>query len=87
MSEHQQGCSLLNIIEANPFKHLTHLSLRFVAGNDAAVKRYLAECLQEVKEQNAVLRERFRGIENDLTMRLSRSDEVSFVWSVWMCVV
>ena len=76
MSDSQHGCALLSIIEANPFKHLTHLSLRFVAGNDVAVKKYLAECLREVNEQNATLRDRFKTMESDLSIRLSRSDEV-----------
>lgn len=37
----------LNVVETNPFKHLTHLSLQFVPGNDADVKKYLASCLKK----------------------------------------
>jgi spindle assembly abnormal protein 6 len=36
---------IFSIIETNEFKHLTHLSLRFRPGNDAAVKSYLASTL------------------------------------------
>jgi spindle assembly abnormal protein 6 len=75
VSDSQHGCALLSIIEANPFKHLTHLSLRFVAGNDAAVKKYLADCLKEANDQNAILRDRFQTMESDLSIQLSRSDE------------
>ena len=39
----------LNVIETNPFKHLTHLSLMFLPGMDADVKEYLADCLKTLK--------------------------------------
>ena len=39
----------LNVIETNPFKHLTHLSLKFLPGMDADVKEYLADCLKNLK--------------------------------------
>ena len=35
------GESSFNLTETNPFKQLTHLSLRCRAGNDTAVKKYL----------------------------------------------
>ena len=35
---------VFTVTETNPFRQLAHLSLRFVAGNDAAVKRCLAPC-------------------------------------------
>lgn len=41
--------AVLNVIETNPFKHLTHLALKFCAGTDVDVKRYLAECLKNLK--------------------------------------
>lgn len=41
----------LNIIEINPFKHLVHLSLSFMPGNDSDVKKYLATCLKTLKEE------------------------------------
>jgi len=41
--------SLFNLTETNPFKQLTHLSLRCRAGNDAAVKKYLAGRLTSLK--------------------------------------
>ena len=43
------GYSTLNIVETNPFKHLIHLSLKVLPGDDAAVKRFLSDCLQEHK--------------------------------------
>ena len=41
--------AMLNIIEANAFKHLTHLSLRLLQPNDTALKKYLGECLIQLK--------------------------------------
>ena len=40
---------ILNVIETNPFKHLTHLSLKFIPGNDSDIKKYLADCLKQLK--------------------------------------
>ena len=39
----------LNVIETNPFKHLTHLSLKFLPGSDSDIKKYLADCLKTLK--------------------------------------
>ena len=41
--------AVLNIIEANAFKHLTHLSLKLLQPNDTALKKYLGECLIQLK--------------------------------------
>lgn len=43
------GFSLFSVVETNPFKELTHLSLKFRAGNDAAIKTYLAARLRQVR--------------------------------------
>ena len=42
------GFSVFSLVETNPFKELTHLSLKFRAGNDAAIKTYLAARLRQV---------------------------------------
>ncbi len=39
------GMAVLNIVETNPFRHLNHLSLKFVPASDTYLKKYLAECL------------------------------------------
>lgn len=44
------GHASLNVIEINPFKHLYHLSLNFMPGNDADVKKYLANCLSTLRD-------------------------------------
>lgn len=44
-----RSTATLNIVETNPFKHLNHLSLKFVPGSDADVKKYLADCLKQFK--------------------------------------
>lgn len=43
------GPSVLNVVETNPFRHLNHLSLKFVSASDAYLKKYLAECLIGLK--------------------------------------
>lgn len=49
------GFSVFSLVETNPFKELTHLSLRFMAGNDAAIKTYLAARLRQVSVGHAGL--------------------------------
>ncbi|GCC30063.1 spindle assembly abnormal protein 6 homolog [Chiloscyllium punctatum] len=61
----------LDIVETNPFKHLTHLSLKLLPGNDNDIKKYLAICLQNVKIENSSLQEKLHRTEEDLTKRLS----------------
>lgn len=39
----------LEVVEANPFKHLVHLSLKMMHGNDQEIKNYLASCLTTLK--------------------------------------
>lgn len=41
--------AMLNVIEANAFKHLTHLSLKLLQPNDTALKKYLGQCLIQLK--------------------------------------
>ncbi|XP_026235195.1 spindle assembly abnormal protein 6 homolog isoform X3 [Urocitellus parryii] len=43
--------AFLNVIETNPFKHLTHLSLKLLPGNDVEIKKFLAGCLKCSKEE------------------------------------
>lgn len=43
------GSSVFSLVETNPFKELTHLSLKFRAGNDTAIKTYLAARLRQVR--------------------------------------
>lgn len=62
---------LLEVVETNPFKHLVHLSLKFVPGNDEAVKRYLASCLKVVKEEKEQTQRQLNESEKDLTNKLS----------------
>jgi len=44
----------LDVVETNPFKHLVHLSLKFVAGNDDEIKKYLATCLKSLQVRNII---------------------------------
>ena len=43
------GNGQLDVVETNPFKHLIHLSLKFLPGNDEEVKKYLASCIKILK--------------------------------------
>lgn len=50
-----QGVATLHVVETNPFKHLTHLSLKFLPGSDAEVKKYLATCLKNLQVSHVKL--------------------------------
>lgn len=65
----------LNIIETNQFKHLTHLSLKFLPGTDSDIKRYLAECLKTMKVQNETMVQRSEHTEADLSTQLRQARE------------
>ncbi|KFO94422.1 Spindle assembly abnormal protein 6, partial [Buceros rhinoceros silvestris] len=65
----------LNVVETNPFKHLTHLSLKFLPGNDAEVKKFLASSLKCLKEDKMMLEEKLRKTEEDLTRQLSYTQQ------------
>ncbi|XP_073427742.1 spindle assembly abnormal protein 6 homolog [Dendrobates tinctorius] len=60
----------LDIVETNPFKHLTHLSLRLLPANDMEVKTYLATCLKCIKEKEMTLQHKLKKTEDDLTRQL-----------------
>ena len=47
------GVPTFTVTETNPFRQLAHLSLRFVAGNDVSIKKYLAARLTEFKAKLA----------------------------------
>ncbi|NXE79779.1 SAS6 protein, partial [Cochlearius cochlearius] len=65
----------LNVVETNPFKHLTHLSLKFLPGNDTEIKKFLASCLKCLKEDKKTLEEKLRNTEEDLTRQLSYTQQ------------
>jgi len=56
----------LQIVETNQFKNLTHLRLDMRAGNDAAVKRYLASELAKTKSERD-------GLKNTLDQHTTES--------------
>ncbi|XP_073431413.1 spindle assembly abnormal protein 6 homolog isoform X2 [Dendrobates tinctorius] len=60
----------LNIIETNPFKHLVHLSLKLLEGNDTDVKKYLADCIKSLKLENCVLKGKLQKTEEDFSQTL-----------------
>ncbi|KAM9331449.1 spindle assembly abnormal protein 6 homolog [Gastrophryne carolinensis] len=61
----------LNIIETNPFKHLVHLSLKLLEGNDSDVKKYLANCIKSLKLETSILKGKLQKSEEDLSHKLS----------------
>ncbi|XP_069481772.1 spindle assembly abnormal protein 6 homolog [Ambystoma mexicanum] len=65
----------LNVIETNPFKHLTHLSLKLLAGSDSDVKKYLAACIKLLKSENSILEEKLQRSEEELSKRLSLTQQ------------
>ncbi|XP_034293227.1 spindle assembly abnormal protein 6 homolog isoform X2 [Pantherophis guttatus] len=67
--------SFLNVVETNPFKHLTHLSLKFLPGNDAEIKKFLASCLKSTKEEKLFLEQKLSRTEEDLTRQLNYTQQ------------
>lgn len=50
----KDGSATLNVVETNPFKHLIHLSLNVLPGNDEAIKTFLSDCLREYKARTII---------------------------------
>ncbi|XP_063056135.1 spindle assembly abnormal protein 6 homolog [Engraulis encrasicolus] len=65
------GPASLNVVETNPFKHLTHLSLKLLHGNDTQIKTFLANCLSTMKEEKLQLEQKLKKTEEDLSRQLS----------------
>ncbi|XP_066209578.1 spindle assembly abnormal protein 6 homolog [Saccopteryx leptura] len=58
--------ALLNVVETNPFKHLTHLSLKLLPGNDVEIKKFLAGCLKCSKEEKLSLAQSLEEVTRQL---------------------
>lgn len=67
--------AVLDVVETNPFKHLTHLSLRFVQGSDADVKKYLATCLKSLKDSKERVESLLQSTEGSLRKQLAQAQE------------
>ncbi|GFS49387.1 spindle assembly abnormal protein 6 homolog [Nephila pilipes] len=65
--------SQLDVVETNPFKHLTHLSLKFVAATDSSIRQYLALCFKNLKEENHQLHNRLTQLDQDLKQQVTGS--------------
>uniref|UniRef100_H3AYF9 Spindle assembly abnormal protein 6 homolog n=1 Tax=Latimeria chalumnae TaxID=7897 RepID=H3AYF9_LATCH len=70
--------AFLNVVETNPFKHLTHLSLKLLPGTDATVKKYLAICLKCLKEEKLRLEQNLKKTEEDLSRQLNYTQQTLF---------
>ena len=71
----------LSVVETNPFKHLIHLSLKFMPGSDMDIKKYLAECLKQLKDTNGLLQQKLEHTTRDLTQQLYSAKDVSTNWA------
>jgi spindle assembly abnormal protein 6 len=69
----EQGKSVFSIVETNPFKHLTHLSLHFFPGNDAAIKAYLAARLSQTTTEKRFLSNTLKKTQLDLQKTSERA--------------
>uniref|UniRef100_A0A9L0RK59 Spindle assembly abnormal protein 6 homolog n=1 Tax=Equus caballus TaxID=9796 RepID=A0A9L0RK59_HORSE len=58
--------AFLNVVETNPFKHLTHLSLKVLPGNDVEIKKFLAGCLKCSKEEKLSLAQSLEDVTRQL---------------------
>lgn len=71
-----KGESVFSIVETNPFKHLTHLSLQFFPGDDASIKAYLAARLAQVSAEKRQLASALKLTTTDLRATKQRETEM-----------
>ncbi|XP_047141307.1 spindle assembly abnormal protein 6 homolog isoform X1 [Hydra vulgaris] len=68
--------SCLEVVETNPFKHLVHLSLKFLPAKNEELKAYLVDCLKKLKGENALLQNKLACTENDLSRHLLSTQKI-----------
>ncbi|KAG5462758.1 MAG: hypothetical protein BJ554DRAFT_3651 [Olpidium bornovanus] len=73
-SETSARCAVLNVIETNTFKHIAHLSLDFIPGDDARVKQYLANLVKDYKAEVSSLQQELESSVAALTGRLQEQE-------------
>lgn len=56
----------LEIIETNPFKHLTHLSLRLSSLDETSFRKYLLSNFQSLRNENEKLTRNLQLLQNDI---------------------
>lgn len=74
--------------ETNPFKHLTHLSLKLLPGNDVEIKKFLASCLKCSKEEKISLTQSLDDVtrqlnftQKTLSEKIQELDKLQNEWS------
>ncbi|KAF0294609.1 Spindle assembly abnormal protein 6 [Amphibalanus amphitrite] len=79
------GCgdrqALLEVVEVNPFRHLSHIALRLAAASDSDLKLYLAKTIKTIKvvagvEELQSERERRSSAEQSHTSQLRHTQEL-----------
>ncbi|XP_004614731.1 spindle assembly abnormal protein 6 homolog [Sorex araneus] len=80
--------AFLNVVETNPFKHLTHLSLKLLPGNDVEIKKFLAGCLKCSKEEKLSLTQSLDDVtrqlnftQKTLTEKIQELDKLRNEWA------
>ncbi|KAJ8040632.1 Spindle assembly abnormal protein 6-like [Holothuria leucospilota] len=76
MDNSEHSLAELAIVETNPFKHLTHLTLKVKPGSDLEVKQFLAKCLKQLQEEHRQLQSHLQTTESSLKRQLMQSHEV-----------
>ncbi|GBG34513.1 Spindle assembly abnormal protein 6-like [Hondaea fermentalgiana] len=69
------GLPSFKIVEANQFKQLTHLALRFQPGTDASIKSYLASRLRRAQHESAQRAARISALETAALEREAKLGE------------
>lgn len=63
---HTRSFATLDIIETNPFKHLTHLSLRLSSLDETSFRKYLLTNYQSLKSENEKLTRSLQLLQSDV---------------------
>ncbi|KAJ3032713.1 hypothetical protein HDV00_007189 [Rhizophlyctis rosea] len=69
--------STFNIIETNTFKHITHLSLNYIPGNDTAIKKNIATLVKDFKSQTTSFKSQLASTTSTLTTKLQEAESLN----------
>ncbi|KAJ3190430.1 Spindle assembly abnormal protein 6 [Gaertneriomyces sp. JEL0708] len=73
-THNSENFTSFEIVETNTFRNITHISLRFVPGNDTAVKQYLAQLVKDHKKEIIALRSQLNSTGSSLSARVDDAE-------------
>jgi spindle assembly abnormal protein 6 len=76
--DQNQTFGIFSIVETNSFKHINHLSLKFIPGTDYTTKQYLAQVVKDLKTEREILEKKLSVSTADVSLYEKTVKNLSF---------